>query len=68
MPPPQELSERLPPHNREAEASVLGAMIRDNSVIADVVNVVRAEHFYVFAHQKIFEAVTTIGVSSCADI
>ena len=40
MPPPQELSERVPPHNREAEASVLGAMIRDNSVIADVVNVV----------------------------
>src|SRR5262245_42815377 len=62
MPPPQDLSERLPPHNREAEASVLGAMIRDNSVIADVVNIVRTEPFYIFAHQKIFEAITTIAV------
>jgi replicative DNA helicase len=60
--PPQEPADRLPPHNREAERSVLGSMMRDNSAIADVVNIVRAEHFYVFAHQKIFEAITTLAV------
>ncbi len=57
-----ELSDRLPPHDREAERSVLGSMIRANEVIADVVNIVRAEHFYIFAHQKIFEALTTLSV------
>src|SRR5437660_443288 len=38
--------ERLPPHNRDAERSVLGSMLRDNHVIGDVVNVVRPEDFY----------------------
>ncbi|HMF20018.1 MAG TPA: DnaB-like helicase N-terminal domain-containing protein, partial [Gemmataceae bacterium] len=59
---PQEQEERLPPQDREAERSVLGSMLRDNIVIGDVVQVLRAEHFYVFAHQKIFEAITTLAV------
>src|SRR5262245_24826904 len=58
----QEAAERLPPHNREAERGVLGSTMRDNSVIGDVVNVLRAEHFYIFAHQKIFEAICTLSV------
>ena len=59
---PQEQEERLPPQDREAERSVLGSMLRDNIVIGDVVQILRAEHFYVFAHQKIFEAITTLAV------
>jgi hypothetical protein len=51
-----------PPHDPQAERSVLGSMMRDNAVIADVVNILRLEHFYVFAHQKIFEAITTLAV------
>lgn len=50
---------RLPPHDRAAERSVLGAMLRDSdntSVIAETVRVLRAEHFYQFAHQLIFNA------------
>ncbi len=62
MPLDQGGSQRLPPHNLEAERSVLGSMIRDNSVIADVVNILRAENFYVFAHQKIYEALTTLAI------
>jgi replicative DNA helicase len=54
--------ERLPPHNRDAERSVLGSMLRDNQVIADVVNVVRAEHFYLDAHQKIFQSIATLYI------
>ena len=46
---------RLPPHNRDAERSLLGSMLRDNELIADIVHLVRAEHFYVFAHQKILQ-------------
>lgn len=60
MPPEQE--ERLPPQNREAERSVLGSMLRENTVIGDVVQILRSEHFYVFAHQKIYEAITTLYV------
>lgn len=62
MPLDQGGSQRLPPHNLEAERSVLGSMIRDNGVIADVVNILRAENFYVFAHQKIYEALTTLAI------
>lgn len=54
--------DRLPPHNREAERSVLGSMLRDNKVIPDVVQQVRADDFYVFAHQKIFEALADLSV------
>ncbi len=56
------LADRLPPHNREAERSVLGSMLRDNKIIPDVVQILRTEDFYVFAHQKIFEAMADIYV------
>ncbi len=62
MPPEPGGSQRLPPHNVEAERSVLGSMLRDNAVIADVVNILRAENFYVFAHQKIYQALTTLAI------
>lgn len=58
---PQEV-DRLPPHNRDAERSVLGSMLRDNKLILDVVQLVRATDFYVFAHQKIFEAMAHLHV------
>src|SRR5438128_1402630 len=56
-------SERLPPQNLDAERSVLGSMLRDNKYISDVVNVVRAEHFYTDAHQKIFQAISTLYIN-----
>ena len=56
MPPDQGGPDRLPPQSREAERSVLGSMLRDNGVIGDVVQIVRAENFYADAHQKIFQA------------
>src|SRR5262245_5281237 len=62
MPQQTETANRLPPHNREAERSVLGSMLRDNKVIPDVVQSLRAEDFYVFGHQKIFEAMAELYV------
>lgn len=53
-------SERLPPQNREAERSVLGSMLRDNQVINDIVQIIRQEHFYFDAHQKIFQAMVEL--------
>ena len=53
--------DRLPPQNLDAEKSVLGSMLRDNIVIADVVNILRADDFYFDAHQKIFQAISSIA-------
>jgi replicative DNA helicase len=53
-------AERLPPQNREAERCVLGSMLRDNQVISDIVQIVRPEHFYFDAHQKIYQ--TTVDL------
>src|SRR5215470_10410459 len=60
MAPDREGIERLPPQNCEAERCVLGSMLRDNGVIGDVVQIVRAENFYADAHQKIFQAITSL--------
>lgn len=53
-------AERLPPQSRDAERCVLGSMLRENAVIADVVQVIRQENFYYDAHQKIFQAIVDI--------
>ncbi len=52
--------ERVPPHNLEAEESVLGAMMLSPEAIADAVEVVHAEDFYRTAHRRIFEALVEI--------
>src|SRR5438093_12093084 len=53
-------TERLPPHSREGERCVLGSMLRENGVIGDVLQIVRAENFYADAHQKIFQGMVTL--------
>jgi replicative DNA helicase len=55
------MTDQTSPHNIEAEKSVLGSMLRDNDVIADVVHFLTAADFYRFAHQKIFEAISDIS-------
>jgi replicative DNA helicase len=55
------LLERRPPQSQEAERAVLGAMLRDNQVINDVVQVLAKEDFYADAHQKIFETVSQLN-------
>jgi replicative DNA helicase len=61
MYPDTNVMDRLPPHNRDAERSLLSSMLRDNNAIPEAVNLVRAEHFYIFAHQKIFEAIAKLN-------
>src|SRR5215211_5183346 len=58
MPPKDE--HRLPPQNLDAERSVLGSLLRDNGIIGDIIQLVRAEAFYTDAHQKIYRAVTEL--------
>jgi len=56
--------DRLPPHNNDAERSLLGSMLRDNNIIPEAINLVRADHFYNYGHQKIFEAITKLNDDS----
>src|SRR3989441_2317920 len=52
--------ERVPPHNLEAEESVLGSMMLSAEAIAAVVDVVKGEDFYRSSHQRIYEAMLAI--------
>ncbi|CAG9205574.1 Replicative DNA helicase [Burkholderia gladioli] len=53
----------VPPHSDEAEQSVLGALMFDNSAF-DRIAELRPEHFYRFDHRLIFGAVTKLIVAS----
>lgn len=47
---------KLPPQNIEAEISVLGSLMIDQSAIAKVADILAPEDFYYPKHQKIFQA------------
>ena len=56
-----DLMTRLPPQNLEAEESILSAILINNSIIKDVLDILTPEDFYRSAHQKIFEAMVIIN-------
>ena len=47
---------KVPPHNLEAEESVLGAILLDREAIVQVAEILEAKHFYHEHHGKIFAA------------
>ncbi len=47
---------KLPPHNKEAEQSVLGACLQSAEAFAKALEVIGVEDFYRAGHQKIFLA------------
>ena len=47
---------RVPPHDLEAEAAVLSAVMVDPLALDKVVEFLAAEHFYSEAHRRIYEA------------
>jgi replicative DNA helicase len=51
---------RVPPHNLQAEESLLGAMLLSKDAIASAVETVGIEDFYKPAHGHIFEAITSL--------
>lgn len=53
--------ERIPPHNEEAERSVLGAAMLDKDALYDVAEKVRPTDFYNQNHKEIFEAIFEIN-------
>lgn len=52
--------ERIPPHNDEAEKSVLGAVFLDKDVLFDIMEFLKPEDFYSEMHQEIYKAVVEL--------
>lgn len=48
--------DRVPPHNLDAEVSVLGGMLLSRDAIAEVSELIGPEDFYRGAHRTVFEA------------
>jgi replicative DNA helicase len=51
---------RVPPHNEEAEMSLLGSILIDRDAIVDVAEFLRQEHFYKENWGSVFEAMLTL--------
>ena len=51
---------RVPPHNLQAEESLLGAMLLSKDAIAAATEICTAEDFYKPSHGHIFDAITTL--------
>ncbi len=56
----QPVAGRVPPHNLDAEESLLGAMLLSRDAIAEAVECCTAEDFYKPAHAHVFSAVTSL--------
>jgi replicative DNA helicase len=48
---------RVMPNNEEAEQALLGAILVNNEVLNRVADFLRADHFYLPVHARIFEAI-----------
>ena len=53
----QAVEGKIPPHNLDAEMSLLGAILIDEEVLTDVMDKVKAEDFYEKRHQLVFAAI-----------
>lgn len=51
---------KLPPHDREAEASVLGCVLVDKDALIEVVEFLKAWHFYEEKNGHIYEAMLSL--------
>jgi replicative DNA helicase len=55
---------RVPPQSIEAEQSVLGGLLLDNSTWDSIADRLRAEDFYRRDHQQIFTAIAELSARS----
>jgi replicative DNA helicase len=55
------LKDRVPPHNNEAEAATLGAILLDPEALARVLVYIRPDDFYRNANSRIFQAILNLS-------
>ncbi len=56
----KEIEAKIPPQNVDAEMSLIGAVLIDEDVLADITEVVTARDFYDKRHQMIYEAMVRL--------
>lgn len=52
--------ERVPPHNEEAEQSVLGSVFFDQGAMKSIVDKLETNDFYLYRHRKIYNAMVDL--------
>lgn len=52
--------ERIPPHNDDAEKSVLGSIILDKDALYEVLEILKAEDFYNDMHKEIYNTIVEL--------
>jgi replicative DNA helicase len=57
---------RVPPHNLEAETSVLGAILLNNDVLARIVDALDREDFYRTGHRLLYETMLNLSEKGSA--
>jgi len=62
----EQIIEKIPPQNLDAEMAVLGSMLLDEEAISVAVETLSCEHFYKSSHKIIFEAITGLYNSNKA--
>ncbi len=55
------MMDRVPPHNREAEQSVIGAIFLEPQALITASEILLADDFYLNAHKKIFETMLRLS-------
>jgi replicative DNA helicase len=55
------LTDKLPPQNIDAEESLISAILLDNDILLEILDILSPKDFYRNAHQKIFEAITALA-------
>ena len=53
--------DRIPPQNLEAEQSVLGAILLDNTAMAKAMEIIVDEDFYRTAHRKVYQGMLALS-------
>jgi replicative DNA helicase len=57
----EQLLERPLPHSAEAERAILGAIVLDNALVNQAIELLRPDDFYVRAHQFVFRAMISLS-------
>ncbi|WP_232379548.1 replicative DNA helicase [Polyangium fumosum] len=60
---PAPVAGRVPPHDLDAEAAVLSAVLLERDALDRVLEILKPEHFYSDANKRIFEAATALALS-----